>query len=94
VKVRPRLRRAWQACAYLMVGAATALLAWVLTSGLIFAVGLVLVVVGLPLLPDAVLVLRRFASMERRRAGRVLGEPIPERYVPSTRTPTGMRYGC
>ena len=42
---------------------------------------LALVLVGLPLLPEAVLVLRRFASLERWRAGRVLGVPIAERYT-------------
>jgi signal transduction histidine kinase len=86
--VRSRLREAWQASAYLMVGAVTALPAWALVGGLALVTILALLLVGLPLLPEAALVLRRFASLERRRAGRLLGEPVPERYAPLTGTLT------
>jgi signal transduction histidine kinase len=58
------------------------MLAWALIAVLI------LLLVGLPLLPEGVLALRRFASLERRRAGRMLGEPIPESYTPLTGTLT------
>jgi signal transduction histidine kinase len=84
--VRSRLRKAWRASAYLMLSAAVGALAWFLVAGLSLVMALVLVLVGLPLLPEAVLVLRRFARLERRRAGRVLGAPIPERYTPLTGT--------
>jgi signal transduction histidine kinase len=76
----------WRASAYLMLGAAVGVLAWFLVAGLLVVMALALVLVGLPLLPEAVLVLRRFASLERWRAGRVLGVPIPERYTPLTGT--------
>jgi signal transduction histidine kinase len=69
-----------------MLGAAVGALAWFLLAGLLLVLALVLVLVGLPLLPEAVLVLRRFARLERRRAGRVLAAPIPERYTPLTGT--------
>src|SRR5215207_664684 len=69
-----------------MLSAAVGALAWFLVAGLSLVMALVLVLVGLPLLPEAVLVLRRFARLERRRAGRVLGAPIPERYTPLTGT--------
>jgi Putative sensor len=82
VTVRSRLRKVWRASAYLMLGAAVGVLAWFLVAGLLVVMALALVLVGLPLLPEAVLVLRRFARIERRRAGRVLGAPIPERYTP------------
>jgi Flp pilus assembly protein TadB len=82
VTVRSRLRKVWRASAYLMLGAAVGVLAWFLVAGLLVVMALALVLVGLPLLPEAVLVLRRFARLERRRAGRVLDAPIPERYTP------------
>jgi signal transduction histidine kinase len=86
VTVRSRLQTVWQASAYLMLGGAVGALAWFLVAGLLLVMALVLVLVGLPLLPEGVLVLRRFARLERRRAGRVLGVPIPERYTPLTGT--------
>jgi signal transduction histidine kinase len=86
VTVRSRLRTVWRASAYLMLGAAVGVLAWFLVAGLLVVMALALVLVGLPLLPEAVLVLRRFASLERWRAGRVLGVPIAERYTPLTGT--------
>ena len=84
--MRSRLGKAWRASAYLMLSAAVGALAWFLVAGLLLVMALVLVLVGLPLLPEAVLVQRRFARLERRRAGRVLGAPIPERYTPLTGT--------
>jgi signal transduction histidine kinase len=91
--VQSRLRTAWRASAYLMVGAVTATLAWAFASGLVLVMILVLVLVGLPLLPEAALVLRRFAGLERQRASRLLGEPIPERYAPLTGTLTQRLRG-
>jgi signal transduction histidine kinase len=84
--VRSRLRATWRASAYLVLSAAVGALAWFLAAGLLLVMALVLVLVGLPLLPEAALVLRRFAWLERWRAGRVLGAPIPERYTPLTGT--------
>src|SRR4029450_6464548 len=69
-----------------MLSAAVGALAWFLLAGLSLALALVLVLVGLPLLPEAALVLRRFAGPDRRRPGRVLGAPIPERSTPLTGT--------
>ena len=106
VTVRSRLRKVWRASAYLMLGAAVGVLAWFLVAGLLLVMALALVLVGLPLLPEAVLVLRRFASLERWRAGRVLGVPIAERYTPDRDPPRAaagvvshsatyrMRSGC
>jgi signal transduction histidine kinase len=69
-----------------MVGTGVGVLGWMLIAGVAAVLALTLVLLGLPLLPEAVLVLRRFATIERRRAGRLVGVPIPERYVPLTGT--------
>ncbi|MCT2547035.1 sensor histidine kinase [Streptomyces atratus] len=67
------VRRSWDASRYLAVGIGVALLAYV-SAFLVVAVLLFgAVIIGLPALPEAAKVLRRFAEYERRRAAKRLG---------------------
>ncbi|MEQ0562297.1 sensor domain-containing protein [Amycolatopsis sp. NEAU-NG30] len=75
-----RLRQCWSAVRYLAVGAGTSLLS-------IFALTLLAAVlllcpfgVGIPSLAPALRLARRPVALDRRRAARELGEPIPEPY--------------
>jgi signal transduction histidine kinase len=77
-----RLRQVGRASAYLALGAATGLLAWVIAGGIAVAIVLVPFLVGLPLLPWAVRGLRWLCGLERRRAAWLLGAPVPARYLP------------
>jgi hypothetical protein len=56
--MRARLRRAGRASAYLVLGAATGVLAWVVAAGIAVAIVLMPLVVGLPQFPWAVRGLR------------------------------------
>jgi signal transduction histidine kinase len=76
-----RLRQVGRASAYLALGAATGLLAWVIAGGIAVAIVLVPLLVGLPLLPWAVRGLRWLCGLERRRAAWLLGAPVPARYL-------------
>ncbi|MET8171825.1 sensor histidine kinase [Streptomyces clavifer] len=77
------VRRSWDASRYLLIGIPVALAACVgvflVLAVLLFAV----VVIGLPALPEAARLLRRFAESERRRAAARLGVPFrPTPYLP------------
>jgi signal transduction histidine kinase len=80
--MRARLRQVGRASAYLLLGVATGLLAWVVAAGIAVAIVLVPLLIGLPQLPWAVRGLRWLSGLERRRAAWLLGEPVPERYLP------------
>ncbi len=67
---------------YMVGSAATATLAWVALVGLGGVFLSWLVVIGILAFPEVVLLLRRLAGMERRRAAAMLGTPIPEQYAP------------
>jgi signal transduction histidine kinase len=80
--MRARLRQVGRASAYLLLGMATGLLAWVVAAGIAVAIVLVPLLVGLTQLPWAVRGLRWLSGLERRRAAWLLGEPVPQRYLP------------
>lgn len=82
--LRRRLSALPAAVSYLVIGGATSLLSLFALVGLLAAVALCLVGVGVPLLPDAVRALRPLVGLERSRAAALLGEPIPEAYRPLT----------
>jgi signal transduction histidine kinase len=75
------MRRAGQATAYLLGGGATAVAAAGAALALVVAGLLSLVLVGVPLLPVVVRGIRSLAAVERRRAGRLLGGVVPQRYA-------------
>ncbi|GGS30239.1 sensor histidine kinase [Actinokineospora fastidiosa] len=75
-----RLAPLWTAARYLLVGAGTAAAAVFALIAVVFVGVLSLVGVGLPAVPEALRLVRRVAGVERRRAGALLGEPIPEAY--------------
>ncbi|WP_121008242.1 sensor histidine kinase [Saccharothrix australiensis] len=75
-----RLAALWAAVRYLVVGAGTALLSFLALACLLIVAVLCLVGVGLPALPEALHLVRRLVDVERRRAGALLGTPIPEAY--------------
>ena len=80
-ELRVALRRSTEATGRLAGALRTGLPAM---AGLVpLTAGLVLIFIALPWLPSAVKPLRALANAERRRAGRVLGRPIPAPYPPS-----------
>jgi signal transduction histidine kinase len=69
-----------------LLGWALVLLGWAVASLVLFVVAvtgisLVLVWVGLPLLAQSIVLLRRLAEAQRRFAGELLGEPIGSPYL-------------
>ncbi|MGW2179541.1 sensor domain-containing protein [Streptomyces sp. NPDC001732] len=77
------IRRSWDASRYLAIGIPVALLAYVGTFLVVAALMFAVVIIGLPALPEAAKVLRRFAEFERRRAAARLGVPFtPTPYPP------------
>ncbi|MFJ1840490.1 MULTISPECIES: sensor domain-containing protein [unclassified Streptomyces] len=77
------IRRSWDASRYLFIGIAIALTSYVGTFLVVAALIFAAVIVGLPALPEAAKVLRRFAEFERRRAAARLGVPFtPTPYPP------------
>ncbi|MEU8897661.1 sensor domain-containing protein [Nocardia sp. NPDC048505] len=82
--LRDRLRQLPAAVGFLVVGAATGLLAMFAVVGLLFVAGLSLIGVGVPAIPETVRLLRPFVAFERRRAGRLLGVSIEPAYRPLT----------
>ncbi|MFD4860329.1 sensor histidine kinase [Streptomyces atratus] len=77
------IRRSWDASRYLFIGIPIALLAYVGTFLVVAALMFAVVIIGLPALPEAAKVLRRFAEFERRRAAARLGVPFtPTPYPP------------
>ncbi|GAA1349857.1 sensor histidine kinase [Saccharothrix algeriensis] len=75
-----RLAPLWTAARYLLVGAATAFLSIFALMALLVVAVLSVVGVGLPAVPEALRLVRRLVAFERRRAGRALGESIPDPY--------------
>ncbi|NUT95192.1 MAG: sensor histidine kinase [Saccharothrix sp.] len=74
------LARLWTAVRYLVVGFGTAFLSLLALGAVLIVGALCLIGVGLPALPEALGLARRVAAVERRRAGRRLGETIVEPY--------------
>ncbi|WP_329193299.1 sensor histidine kinase [Streptomyces sp. NBC_01435] len=77
------IRRSWDASRYLGIGIGVALLSYVATFLVVAVLLFAVVIIGLPALPEAAKVLRRFAESERRRASARLGIPFaPTPYPP------------
>ncbi|GAA2601475.1 sensor histidine kinase [Dactylosporangium fulvum] len=75
------MRRTGQATAYLLRGGVTAVAAAGAMLALAMAGALCLVLIGVPLLVETIRVVRLLAAVERRRAGRLLGGAVPQRYA-------------
>ncbi|MFI7119918.1 sensor histidine kinase [Amycolatopsis sp. NPDC049868] len=75
-----RLRSCWSAIRYLAVGAASSMFAWFVLVGMLFVLMMCPFGVGIPAVPVALRLIRHPVNFERRRAARLLGEPIPEPY--------------
>ncbi|MFF2553368.1 sensor histidine kinase [Nocardia sp. NPDC058058] len=80
--VRGRLRAMPSALLYLGVGAVTAVVAVLALVGLLLVAAACLVGVGLPLMPEAVRVVRPLVRFDRRRAAGFLGVEVAEPYQP------------
>ncbi|MET8999503.1 sensor histidine kinase [Amycolatopsis sp. NPDC004169] len=75
-----RLRECWSAVRFLVVGAGTSLLSMFALTGLFAVVLLCPFGIGIPSLAPMIRLARRPVGVDRRRAARRLGEPIPEPY--------------
>jgi signal transduction histidine kinase len=75
-----RLRSCWSAIRYLAIGAATSMLSWFVLVGMLFVLLMCPFGVGIPAVPHALKLIRYPVNFERRRAARLLDEPIPEPY--------------
>ncbi|MFD9907452.1 sensor histidine kinase [Streptomyces sp. NPDC059063] len=82
--MRETLDRADRASMQLLTGAGLSLASYLFVGVLLFTVVSSVVVVGLAVLPETVLLLRRIAGAKRRTVGRWSGEEIPEAYTPLT----------
>lgn len=84
--MRQALDWADRASMQLLMGAGMALLSYVFIGVLIFTAVASVIVIGLGVLPETVLMLRRMAGFKRRQVGRWSGTAIPEAYTPLTGT--------
>ncbi|RSM55972.1 histidine kinase [Amycolatopsis sp. WAC 01376] len=75
-----RLRSCWSAIRYLAVGAASSMVDWFVLVGMLFVLLMCPFGVGIPAVPHALKLIRYPVNFERRRAARLLDEPIPEPY--------------
>ncbi|MEU3623711.1 histidine kinase [Amycolatopsis coloradensis] len=75
-----RLRSCWSAIRYLAVGAASSVVDWFVLVGMLFVLLMCPFGVGIPAVPYALKLIRYPVNFERRRAARLLDEPIPEPY--------------
>lgn len=75
------MRRALPATAYLLRGGVTAVAAAGAMLALAVAGALCLVLIGVPLLAATIRAVRSLAAVEQRRAGRLLGGAVPQRYA-------------
>ena len=75
-----RLRACWSAVRYLVVGAATSMLSIFALIGLLVVLVLCPFGIGIPSVAPAIRLSRKVVGLDRRRAARALGEPIPEPY--------------
>ncbi|WP_406422817.1 sensor histidine kinase [Streptomyces sp. NBC_00873] len=77
------IRRSWDASRYLLIGIPVALLAYLCAFLVVAVLMFAVVIIGLPALPEAAKLLRRFADFERRRSAARLGVPFrPAQYLP------------
>ncbi|KZB86081.1 sensor histidine kinase [Amycolatopsis regifaucium] len=75
-----RLRSCWSAIRFLAIGAATSMVSWFVLVGMLFVLLMCPFGVGIPAVPHALKLIRYPVNFERRRAARLLDEPIPEPY--------------
>ncbi|MER7947694.1 sensor domain-containing protein [Streptomyces sp. NPDC096079] len=80
--MREVIRQAARAWLHLTIGAAVSLLCHLMAGVVLFTGLLTLTVIGAGVLPESVLLLRRLAAWERRRAAAWTGTPVPEAYLP------------
>ncbi|WP_405664461.1 sensor domain-containing protein [Streptomyces sp. RK9] len=85
-ELRDALARADRASMQLLMGAGMALLSYVFVGVLLFTLVASLIVIGLGVLPETVLLLRRMTGAKRRQVGRWSGTEIREAYTPLTGT--------
>jgi signal transduction histidine kinase len=71
-------RRAARSTGHLLRGGGTAVAAAGVLLALLVSAALCPVLVGVPLLADTLRAVRSLAAAERHRAGRLLGEPVPQ----------------
>jgi signal transduction histidine kinase len=76
-----------RATAYLLRGGATGLAGAGAVAALLLSVVLCPAVIGVPMLTGVLGGVRRLATAERRRAGRLLGGVVPQRYTEPTGSP-------
>jgi len=79
-RVITRLRSSWSAIRYLAIGAASSMVSWFVLVGMLFVLLMCPFGVGIPAVPHALKLIRYPVNFERRRAARLLDEPIPEPY--------------
>ncbi|WP_030568615.1 sensor histidine kinase [Streptomyces aureocirculatus] len=84
--MRETIERADRASMQLLLGAGLALLSYVFVGVLLFTAVASLIVIGLGVLPETVLMLRRIAGYKRRQVAQWSGTRIPEAYTPLTGT--------
>ncbi|KUF13687.1 sensor histidine kinase [Streptomyces silvensis] len=84
--MRETIGRADRASMQLLMGAGLALLSYVFVGVLLFTAVASLIVIGLGVLPETVLMLRRIAGLKRRQVAQWSGTRIPEAYTPLTGT--------
>lgn len=80
--MREAIKEAGRAWLHLSVGAAIALLGYLMIGVALFTAFLTVTVIGAGVLPESVLLLRRLAGWERRRTAAWTGTPVPEAYLP------------
>lgn len=80
--MRVSIKEAARATLHLLLGAAVALLCYLMIGVVLFTGLLTLTVIGAGVLPESVLLLRRLAGWERRRTAARSGAPVPEAYLP------------
>ncbi|MFJ6353857.1 histidine kinase [Streptomyces sp. NPDC092046] len=80
--MRESIKDAAKATLHLLLGAAVALLCYLMIGVVLFTGFLTLTVIGAGVLPESVLLLRRLAGWERRRTAARSGAPVPEAYLP------------
>ncbi|WP_067826015.1 sensor histidine kinase [Nocardia inohanensis] len=82
VWLRARLRLLPRSIAYLAVGGVTALLAVFAVVALLIVLAASLVGVGIPAIPEILRLVRPLVEFDRRRTGKLLGQPLVVQYEP------------
>ncbi|MQY30824.1 sensor histidine kinase [Nocardia aurantia] len=80
--MRATVRQAARASAYLARAVALAFGCWLFVTVLLLTVAAAVTVVGIGLLPETVLLIRRIAGAKRRWVHARTGRPLPEVYLP------------